>query len=74
VFKFVVADPAELTEAEVIAQQLSLSSSRVWVMPEATEPESLLRRMACLADPVAERGWSLSSRLQVLLWHNERGH
>jgi 7-cyano-7-deazaguanosine (preQ0) biosynthesis protein QueE len=72
-FKFVVADPAELGEVDAIAEGLSLLPSRIWVMPEATEPDTLLQRMACLAGPVAERGWSLSSRLQVLLWGNRRG-
>jgi 7-carboxy-7-deazaguanine synthase len=74
VFKFVVADADELTEVDAVAERLSLRSSKVWIMPEATERDVLLQRMALLAGPVAERGWSLSNRLQVLLWGNERGH
>ena len=74
VFKFVVADPAELTEIDEVAERLSLQRSKVWVMPEATESTDLLQRMAELAGPVAERGWSLTGRMQVLLWGNERGH
>jgi len=73
VFKFVVAGPVELAEADAVAKRLSLPPSKVWVMPEATERDALLQRMACLAGPVAERGWSLSGRLQVLLWGDERG-
>jgi len=73
-FKFVVADADELTEVDAVAQRLSLQSSKIWIMPEATERDVLLQRMALLAGPVAERGWSLSNRLQVLLWSNERGH
>jgi 7-carboxy-7-deazaguanine synthase len=74
VFKFVVADLKELAEADAIADSLLLAPSKVWVMPEATERTALLQRMTCLAAPVAKRGWSLSGRLQVLLWGNERGH
>jgi organic radical activating enzyme len=74
VFKFVVTDPGELVEADAVAERLSLLASRIWVMPEGTERTTLLQRMTCLAGPVAERGWALSSRLQVLLWDNERGH
>jgi 7-carboxy-7-deazaguanine synthase len=74
VFKFVVAGPEDLAEVEAIAGRLSLQPSRVWVMPEATEQSTLLQRMAELANPLAERGWSLSTRLQVLLWANKRGH
>ena len=73
VFKFVVAGPVELAEADAVVKRLSLPPSKVWVMPEATERDALLERMACLAGPVAERGWSLSGRLQVLLWGDERG-
>jgi hypothetical protein len=29
--------------------------------------------MRAIADVALERGWSLSSRLQVLLWGDERG-
>ena len=74
VFKFVVTGPQDLAEVEAIAGRLTSQPSRVWVMPEATERSVLLRRMAELANPLAERGWSLSTRLQVLLWANERGH
>ncbi len=74
VFKFVVAGPEDLAEIEAIAARLALQPSRVWVMPEATEQATLMKRMGELAVPLAERGWSLSNRLQVLLWANERGH
>jgi 7-carboxy-7-deazaguanine synthase len=74
VFKFVVAGPAELAEVDAVAKRLSLPSKKVWVMPEATKRDELLQRMASLAGPVAERSWSLSGRLQILLWGNERGH
>ena len=73
-FKFVVAETDELMEVDVVAERLSLQPSKVWIMPEATERDVLLQRMALLAGSVAERGWSLSNRLQVLLWGNERGH
>jgi 7-carboxy-7-deazaguanine synthase len=74
VFKFVVTGEQDLLEVDAIASRLSLRPSRVWVMPEATEPMILLQKMADLANPLAKRGWSLSPRLQVLLWANERGH
>lgn len=73
VFKFVVAGPSELTEVDAVVDRLCLPASKVWIMPEAVEREALLGGMGLLAAPVAERGWSLSGRLQVLLWGDERG-
>lgn len=73
VFKFVVEGPNELEEAQQVADRLGLAPQRVWVMPEATDPAVLMARMAELAVPVARRGWSLSGRLHVLLWGDERG-
>ncbi len=74
VFKFVVQDLSELREVEALVDALNVVPRCVWVMPEARDQEVLLRRLAELAQPVADRGWSLSSRLQVLLWGDARGH
>lgn len=74
VFKFVVQDLDDLREVEAVVDALNLVSHRVWVMPEARGRAVLLRRLGELAQPVADRGWSLSSRLQVLLWGDARGH
>lgn len=72
-FKFVVASPADLPEVEGIAGRLGLGHERVWVMPEGTEAESVTEAMRRLAPGVCERGWSLSGRIHVLLWGDERG-
>lgn len=74
VFKFVVRDATDLDEVALIVANLGVESCRVWVMPEATTAETLLLRQAHLAGPVADRGWNLSSRLQILLWGDKRGH
>ena len=73
VLKFVVTSPKELGEVDEITSRLDTKPGRVWIMPEGTERETVLARMAELAGPVAARGWSLSSRLQVVMWGNERG-
>jgi len=73
VFKFVVEDLADLDEVSEIVGTYRLNSHRVWVMPEARSRDVLLRRLGELAQPVADRGWSLSSRLHVLLWGDCRG-
>lgn len=73
VFKFVVHEPADLAEVDEIVSALKLAGSRVWIMPEGNEGSMVLERMSRIAEPVIARGWSLSPRLHVLLWQNERG-
>jgi 7-carboxy-7-deazaguanine synthase len=74
VFKFVVRGPDDLDEVSEIVEALGLPGTRVWVMPVGTARAELLANMALLAAPTVARGWSLTPRLQVLLWENRRGH
>ena len=71
VFKFVVADAADLDEVAVVVDAHGLQP--VWIMPEGTEPTTLLERAHALSDHVLERGWNLTPRLHVLLWGDQRG-
>ena len=71
IFKFVVAEPAELDEVASIVDRFSLEP--VWIMPEGTDAETVTARMRVLADPVSARGWNLTTRLHVLVWGDERG-
>lgn len=73
VFKFVVEGPHELDEVGVIESALNLAPQRVWIMPEGRDRDTLLRRLSELAGPVADRGWSLSSRLHIMEWGDVRG-
>jgi organic radical activating enzyme len=71
VFKFVVCEPSDLDEVDVIVDECGLTN--IWIMPEGTDAETLLRRSATLADDVVKRGWNLSTRLHILLWGDRRG-
>ena len=71
VFKFVVAQAADLDEVSALVDAHGLES--VWVMPEGRDPSTLLERSRRLAEPVLDRGWNFTSRLHVLLWGDERG-
>lgn len=71
VFKFVVCDMADLDEIADLAERFAMR--QVWVMPEGVTAEHVLGRARLLADAVIGRGWSLSLRLHVLLWGDERG-
>ena len=71
VFKFVACDPSDLDEVDAIVGECGLSD--VWIMPEGTDAETLVRRSAALADDVMKRGWNLTTRLHILLWGDARG-
>lgn len=71
VFKFVVADPADLAEVEAIVAECELGP--VWVMPEGTDAVTVLARLRELAPHVVARRWNLTPRLHILLWGDRRG-
>jgi 7-carboxy-7-deazaguanine synthase len=70
-FKLVVAAPDDLDEVADLVDRCALTP--VWIMPEGTDPATVLERARSLADPVLARGWNLTTRLHVLLWGDERG-
>ncbi len=70
VFKFVATNAADLDEIAGLVEEFHLTP--VWVMPEGTTTDALLRDMRALAGSVLDRGWNLTSRLQILLWGDER--
>ena len=71
IFKFVATSLDDLDEVQQLADTHHLTP--VWVMPEGTTAEAVLDGGRRLADEVVARGWSFSTRLQVLLWGDERG-
>ncbi|GIH73319.1 7-carboxy-7-deazaguanine synthase QueE [Sphaerimonospora thailandensis] len=70
-FKFVAADRSDLDEIEDLVQRYGLAP--VYVMPEGTTSDAVISRARELADDVIARGWSMTQRLHVLLWGDERG-
>lgn len=73
-FKFVVSDPSDLREVEDLVARMQLSPNRVWIMPEGRSIDVLNRREKFLALAALERGYNFTTRLQVRLWGDERGH
>ncbi|HET7487155.1 MAG TPA: 7-carboxy-7-deazaguanine synthase QueE [Acidimicrobiales bacterium] len=71
VFKFVVAEPADLDEVDAMVAECGLAP--VWVMPEGTDEATVLARLRLLAPHVIARRWNLTPRLHLLLWGDERG-
>ena len=72
-FKFVASSTADLDEIADLVESCGIPSELVWVMPEGTDPTTVVERAKTLADGVLERGWNMTTRLHVLLWGDERG-
>lgn len=72
-FKVVVRGEADLDEVSELCADFSIAPERVWLMPEATDAETLIARSLELADLAVARGMNLGTRLQVLLWGDTRG-
>jgi organic radical activating enzyme len=71
VFKFVAERESDLEEIQHLVDRFGLNP--VYVMPEGITPETVIERARVLADPVIARGWSMTTRLHILLWKDERG-
>jgi 7-carboxy-7-deazaguanine synthase len=71
VFKFVVSSVADLDEITELVARHDLGP--VYVMPEGRTAEEVTRRLAEIADPAIERGFHLTTRLQLFAWGDQRG-
>lgn len=72
--KFVVDQPQDLDEVAECLQQLNnVDPYKVYLMPQATSLDEYLEKSRWLAEYCLQSGFSLSPRLQVVLWENRRG-
>jgi 7-carboxy-7-deazaguanine synthase len=69
-FKFVATDPEDLAEVDLLVDDVGLTN--VWIMPGGTSVEETLTHARLIAPAVAERGYNLSLRQQVLLHGDTR--
>ena len=71
--KFVVASPKDLEEIDPLVEQLRAEPSKVLLMPEGRDRETLNERSVWIAELCKSRGYRYSPRLHVLLWGDKRG-
>lgn len=71
--KLVVADEADVEEAERLIAELGWPRSRALLMPEARTREELAARTPFVAAASLARGLGLSPRLHVERWGGRRG-
>jgi organic radical activating enzyme len=72
-FKFVVSDPADLTEVRDLQHKYGIPTERIVLMPEGTAPATIEDRSHWVSDACVQEGYRFSTRLHILLWGDERG-
>lgn len=73
VFKFVIAEPADLAELAALQRRFALPADRLFVMPEGTDSATLRERSRWLARAALQAGWRFSDRLHIHLYGDTRG-
>jgi organic radical activating enzyme len=72
-FKFVVSKPDDIEEIEDFVKANSLPRSRIFLMPEAVDRETLSQKSSWVVQLCKEGGLRYSSRLHIWLYGNARG-
>jgi organic radical activating enzyme len=72
-FKFVVDQPADVTEVASLVALLSLAPEQVLLMPQAITADEVLSKSLWLVEACKSRGYGYSPRLHILLWGARRG-
>jgi 7-carboxy-7-deazaguanine synthase len=71
-FKFVISAPDDLAEVLAIKQAHAIPASRIYLMPEGRDSETLRARERWLAQLCTKHGFSLSDRLHIHLFGDTR--
>lgn len=72
-FKFVIAQPADVTEVTALQNRYQIPSSRIFLMAEGTTSESLRSRHQWLVPLCMQNGLRFSDRLHIHLFGDTRG-
>jgi 7-carboxy-7-deazaguanine synthase len=73
VFKFVIAEPADVDEVLALARTHGILANRIWLMAEGTDTATLHAREAWLAQLCLDHRLTLSKRLHIELYGDTRG-
>ncbi|MEO5914961.1 MAG: 7-carboxy-7-deazaguanine synthase QueE [Luteolibacter sp.] len=72
-FKFVVAEPQDLSEIQQLRETHDIPVSRILLMPEGRTSAELDKSAAWLADICREHGYRFCDRLHIRIWGDKRG-
>lgn len=71
-FKFVARTGEDLAEVARLAHRFGISPSRIYIMAEGTDSDTVTRVGASLVDPIIAAGFNYSDRLHIHLFGDER--
>jgi hypothetical protein len=72
-FKFVVATPDDVAEVRQLTSELDIAPSRVSLMPEGRDSDSLRERLRFLSQICSQSEFHLSDRLHIHRFGDTRG-
>lgn len=72
-FKFVIRNEDDFDEIEPLMVKYHLPCDRIILMPEAENRADLIERSERVVELCKRTGCTFSTRLQILLWGNQRG-
>lgn len=73
VFKFVIAKPGDVEEVLALRDAYSIPSSRIYLMPEGRDSETLRTRARWLAEACSKNELNFTDRLHIHLYGDTRG-
>jgi len=73
IFKFVVNNLDDIKEIQFLQDQIQIPASRIYLMPEGTDPKTLNEKSIWLVEQCKKFGYNFSPRVQVLIWGPKRG-
>lgn len=72
-FKFVVSNLGDFFEIDALVNTYQLPQNKIYIMPEGITIDSVQEHAQAVAFEVIKRGWKLTTRMQILLYGNQRG-
>ncbi|MDR2856234.1 MAG: 7-carboxy-7-deazaguanine synthase QueE [Novosphingobium sp.] len=72
-FKFVIAEPADIAEVLSLAATHAIAHTRIFLMPEGRDSETLRARSRWLAQVCPDHGFNFTDRLHIHLFGDTRG-
>lgn len=72
-WKFVVANPRDVSEVLQLSERFALSRDRILLMPEGIRREEIIERSLWVVEECRRHGFRYSPRLHILLWGAKRG-
>ncbi len=71
-YKFVVRNREDLKEISVFIQKNKIPKEKVYLMPEGTVRNTILKRSKWLIEICKKEGYNFSPRLHIMLYNNKR--